>query len=30
MIITDTPVKTFDKIAMDIVGPFNIRKNNNK
>lgn len=30
MIITDTPLKTFDKIAMDIVGPFNITKNNNK
>ena len=29
MIVTDTPVKTFDKIAMDIVGPFNITKNNN-
>ena len=24
MVITDTPGKTFDKIAMDIVGPFNI------
>ena len=30
MVITDTPEKTFDKIAMDIVGPFNITKNNNK
>ena len=30
MVITDTPGKTFDKIAMDIVGPFNITKNNNK
>ena len=30
MIITDTQEKTFDKIAMDIVGPFNITKNNNK
>ena len=30
MVITDTPGKTFDKIAMDIVGPFNITKNNNE
>ena len=30
MVITDTPGKTFDKIAMDIVGPFNITKNNNR
>ena len=30
MIITDTPGKTFDKIAMDIVALFNITKNNNK
>ena len=30
MVITDEPGKTFDKIAMDIVGPFNITKNNNK
>ena len=30
MVITDTPGKTFDKIAMDIVGPFNITKSNNK
>ena len=30
MIIMDTPVKTFDKIATNIVGPFNITKNNNK
>ena len=26
MIITDKPVKTFDRIAMDIVGPLNIKK----
>ena len=30
MITTDTPIKSFDKIAIDIVGPFNITKNNNK
>ena len=30
MIITDTPFKTFDKIAMDIIGPLNITKNGNK
>ena len=30
MVITNTPGKTFDKIAIDIVGPFNITKNNNK
>ena len=30
MVITDTPGKTFDKIAMDIVGSFNITKKNNK
>ena len=30
MVITDTPGKTFDKIAIDIVGPFIITKNNNK
>ena len=30
MVITNTPIKTFDKIAMDIVGPFNTTKNNNK
>ena len=30
MVIIDTPGKTFDKIAMDIVGRFNITRNNNK
>ena len=30
MVIRDTPIRTFDKIAMDIVGPFNITKNNNR
>ena len=30
MVITAAPGKTFDNIAMDIVGPFNITKNNNK
>ena len=29
MVITDTPGKRINKIAMDIVGPFNIIKNNN-
>ena len=28
MVITDTPGKTFDKIAMDNVGLLNITKNN--
>ena len=30
IVMTDTPGKTFDKIPMDIVGPFTITKNNNK
>ncbi len=30
MVITDTPARAFDKIAMDIVGPLNLTKNNNK
>lgn len=30
MIITDTPFKAFDKVAMDVVGPLNVTKNQNK
>ena len=30
MIIKHKPAKTFDKIAMDIVGPFNTTKSSNK